>query len=156
QRAVVADFHEAACRHLRPVQPERDLVVAIVAPRHTKGQMVENPLVETVHHRQTVRCRQIHAPLPLDGGKVSLNTSLDRLQRHDASFPSSSCCNAAYCSVKPLSSAPLRLALHGNSAIPAARRGNERMPASVAGQPSLIEINGLTKRFGSFTAVNHV
>jgi gliding motility-associated transport system ATP-binding protein len=30
------------------------------------------------------------------------------------------------------------------------------MPASVAEQPLLIEINGLTKRFGSFTAVNHV
>jgi ABC-2 type transport system ATP-binding protein len=30
------------------------------------------------------------------------------------------------------------------------------MSAGVAGQPVLIEINGLTKRFGSFTAVNHV
>ena len=30
------------------------------------------------------------------------------------------------------------------------------MPASVAEQPVLIEINGLTKRFGGFTAVNHV
>jgi ABC-2 type transport system ATP-binding protein len=30
------------------------------------------------------------------------------------------------------------------------------MPASVAGQPELIEINGLTKRFGSFTAVDRV
>ena len=30
------------------------------------------------------------------------------------------------------------------------------MPASVEGQPELIEINGLTKRFGSFTAVDRV
>src|SRR5215475_11970024 len=30
------------------------------------------------------------------------------------------------------------------------------MPASLTGQPVLIEINGLTKRFGSFTAVDRV
>ncbi len=41
--------------------------------------------------------------------------------------------------------------------MPAARRGNEgRCQVSAEGQPALIEITGLTKRFGSFTAVDNI
>jgi len=46
----------------------------------------------------------------------------------------------------------------GDSVIPAARQGTtgERAGVSAEGQPVLIEIAGLTKRFGSFTAVDSV
>jgi len=42
QAVVDADFHERRRGHLRPMHPERDLVVAVAAARHHQGQMVEN------------------------------------------------------------------------------------------------------------------
>jgi ABC-2 type transport system ATP-binding protein len=58
--------------------------------------------------------------------------------------------------VKPLSSEQLRLALARDSAIPAAEGESRGETSSVTAgdQPVLIEIVGLTKRFGSFTAVD--
>ena len=35
--------------HLRPMQPEGDLVVAVGLARHRQRQMVEDALVEAVH-----------------------------------------------------------------------------------------------------------
>jgi ABC-2 type transport system ATP-binding protein len=45
-----------------------------------------------------------------------------------------------------------------NSAIPAARRKNlgEHGVSAADGEPALIQITGLTKRFGNFTAVDNV
>src|SRR5580698_9571008 len=60
--------------------------------------------------------------------------------------------------VKPSPPAALALAMARDSVIPAARQGNHwgGNRVSAEGQPVLIEIAGLTKRFGSFTAVDNV
>jgi len=62
--AVIADFHQAARRHLRPMQPERDLVIAVVLARHGEREMVEDPFAEAVRHGHPVRRRQIDPRLP--------------------------------------------------------------------------------------------
>ena len=59
------DLHERAGGHLRPVLAERDLQVAVPAPRHGQGEVVEDPLVEAVHLGEPVGRRQIDARLPL-------------------------------------------------------------------------------------------
>ena len=163
QRAIVADFHEAARGHLGPVQAERDLVVAVVVARHARGEVVEDALVEAVHHGHAMRGRQIDARLPLRGHRTSwwfrsIPTAL-------GISPGGVCRIAASCGprsirrVKPSSIHwPAALALPPNSAIPAARRKTlgECACRTADGQPALIEIDGLTKRFGSFTAVDNV
>src|SRR5580693_8458338 len=60
--------------------------------------------------------------------------------------------------VKPSPPAALALAMARDSVIPAARQGNHwgGNRVSAEGQPVLIEIAGLTKRFGAFTAVDDV
>jgi hypothetical protein len=63
-RAVIADFHQAARRHLRPVQAERDLIIAVVFAGHRQGEMVEDSLAETVRHGHPMRRRQIDPRLP--------------------------------------------------------------------------------------------
>src|SRR5262249_37075945 len=80
ERAVVAHFHEAARRHLGPMQPERDLVVAVVGAGHAQGEMVEDALVEPVHHGETMRGGEINPRLPLCRGHV--DAALDRFQKH--------------------------------------------------------------------------
>ena len=61
--AVIADFHEAACRHLGPVEAERDLVVAVVRARHAEGQVIEDALVEArASRRAGARRRDRRAP----------------------------------------------------------------------------------------------
>src|SRR3954451_16281665 len=63
-RSVIdADLHEGRGRYLRPVHPERDLVIAVAAARHHEGQMIEDAFTETVHESQPVRGRQIDARL---------------------------------------------------------------------------------------------
>ena len=64
QLAIVADLHEAARRHLGPVQAERNLVVAFAAG-HPQRQVIEDPLVEPVHHRKPVGRGEIDPRLPL-------------------------------------------------------------------------------------------
>src|SRR5207249_12305573 len=66
--------HEAARRHLGPVQAERNLVVAFAAG-HPQRQVIEDPLVEPVHHRKPVGRGEIDPRLPLcraDVAAVSL------------------------------------------------------------------------------------
>src|SRR4029077_12699799 len=80
-RAVVTDFHEAARRHLGPIEAERDLVVAVVRARHPEGQVIEDALVEAVHHAQPVRGREIDAGLPARGFEVY--ALVDGFLQHD-------------------------------------------------------------------------
>src|SRR5262249_1537376 len=61
--AIVADLHETARRDFAPVQPERDLVIAVAA-RHPQGEVIEDALVKPVHHREPVRGGEIHPRLP--------------------------------------------------------------------------------------------
>jgi hypothetical protein len=63
QAAVVADLHEAACGDFRPMQTERDLVIAIVAAGHRQRQMIEDALMETVLDREPVRRCEVDARL---------------------------------------------------------------------------------------------
>src|ERR1700730_6784747 len=81
--AVVADFHEAARGHLGPVQAERDLVIAVVGAGDAQGEVVENALVEPVHHGEPVRGGEIDPRLPLRRGYV--DAGLDRFQKHGLS-----------------------------------------------------------------------
>ena len=76
QLAVVAHFHETARRHLRPVQPERDLVIAFAAG-NPERQMIEDPLVELVHHREPVSRGEIDPRLPSRRADVA---ALDRIR----------------------------------------------------------------------------
>ena len=46
---VDADLHEGRGRHFRPMHPEWNLIVAVAAARHDQGQVVEDPLAETLH-----------------------------------------------------------------------------------------------------------
>ena len=62
-----ADLHEGRGRHLRPMHPEWDLVIAVAVARHDQRKMVENSLAETVHEGQPVRSRQIDTRLPFLG-----------------------------------------------------------------------------------------
>ena len=74
--AVVADLHEAARRHLGPVQAERDLVVAVVGAGHAEREVIEDPLVEAVHHGEPVRGREIDPRLPLRRADVDISLVL--------------------------------------------------------------------------------
>src|SRR5436305_2601415 len=69
-RAIVSDFHEAARRHLGPVEPERNLVVAIVGAGDPECQMVEDALMKVVHHAEPMRGGEIDARLPARGFEV--------------------------------------------------------------------------------------
>ena len=62
--AVVADFHEAACGDLGPVQAEGNLVVAVVGARHAQGEVIENAFIEPVHHGEAMGGGEIDARLP--------------------------------------------------------------------------------------------
>ena len=64
---VDADLHEGAGLHLRPVHAEGDLVVAVAPAGHRQGQVVEDALVEAVHHGDPVGGGEIDAGLPLAG-----------------------------------------------------------------------------------------
>ena len=79
--AVIGDFHQAASRHLGPMQSEGDLVVAVVAARHRQSEVVEDALAEPVLDRQTVRRREIDARLLLRLGDFVLVGSR-RYQSH--------------------------------------------------------------------------
>jgi len=87
---IDADLHEGRGRHLGPVHPERNLVVAIAAAGHHEGQMIEDALVEAVHEGESMRRRQIDPRLPLLGAafpeRVRRNPELhDHLPRLPAS-----------------------------------------------------------------------
>ena len=64
---VDADLHEGRGLHLRPVQAERDLVVAVGLARHRQRQVIEDALVEAVHDGDAVGGGEIDARLPLLG-----------------------------------------------------------------------------------------
>ena len=66
--AVEADLHERGRGHLRPVQAERDLEVAVPLARHGEGEVVEDPLLEPVHDRDPVGRGEVDAGLPLGLG----------------------------------------------------------------------------------------
>src|SRR5579859_4921377 len=66
--SVPADFHEAACRNLRPMQPERDLVVAVALAGNRQSQVIENAFAETMPDGKPVRGGEIDSRLPLGGG----------------------------------------------------------------------------------------
>src|SRR5205085_11437374 len=82
-RAVIADFHEAARRHLAPVQAERDLVVAVVRAGDAEGQVVEDAFVETVHHGQAMGGREIDPRLRPRG--LEVDAVFDRFLQHGRS-----------------------------------------------------------------------
>ena len=84
QGAVVADLHEAARRHLGPVEPKRDLVVAVVPAGHPHRQVIEDSLVEAVHHGKAVGRGEIDPRLPLR--QTDIDAVLDRFLKHDI-FP---------------------------------------------------------------------
>src|SRR5712672_160903 len=67
---VDADLHEGRGRDLGPMHPERNLIVAVAAARHDQGQVVEDPLAETLHEGQPVRSRKIDARLPFLGAVI--------------------------------------------------------------------------------------
>src|SRR5438067_1033714 len=69
-RAVIADFHEAACGHLGPIEAERDLVVAVARAGHAERQVIENAFVEAMHHAEPMRGREIDAGLPARGFEI--------------------------------------------------------------------------------------
>src|SRR4029077_4155766 len=62
-----ADLHQDTRRHLRPVQTERDLVIAIVLIWHGQGKMVEDALAEAVADGEAMRRCEIDPRLPLRG-----------------------------------------------------------------------------------------
>ena len=66
--AVEPNLHKAARRDLGPVQPERDLVIAVGLARDRQGQVIEDTLVEAVLDRQAVRRGEVDARLALGGG----------------------------------------------------------------------------------------
>ena len=53
--------------HLRPVHPERDLVVAVGAAGHDEGEVVEDALVEAVDDGDAVGGGEIDPGLPFLG-----------------------------------------------------------------------------------------
>jgi hypothetical protein len=67
---VDADLHEGRGLHLRPVQAERDLVVAVGLAGDDEGEVVEDALVEPVLDGHAVGGGQIDAGLPLGGAAV--------------------------------------------------------------------------------------
>src|SRR5439155_14561217 len=74
-RAVIADLHQNARRDLRPMQAERDLVVAIVPARHGQGEVVEDALAEAMADREAMRRREVDPRLPfrgIDGAPLTL------------------------------------------------------------------------------------
>ena len=71
--AVEADLHERGCGHLRPVQPERDLQVAILLARNGEGQVIEDSLLKSVHHGKPVGRGEIDAGLPFGLGVSRLS-----------------------------------------------------------------------------------
>ena len=79
--AVVADFHQAAGGHFGPVQAERNLVVAVVRAGHAEGEVVENPLIQAMHHREAMRGGEVHPRLPAHGFDIEI-LGLQRFQRH--------------------------------------------------------------------------
>src|SRR5262249_37502407 len=60
-----------------------DLVIAVVGAGNAQGEVVENALVEPVHHREPVRGGEIDPRLPLRRGYV--DARLDRFQKHGLS-----------------------------------------------------------------------
>src|SRR5262245_17951793 len=68
-RLAVVDphFHERARLHLRPMQTEGNLIVAVGLARHGQGQVIENALVQPVHHGGAMGRSQVDAGLPLLG-----------------------------------------------------------------------------------------
>src|SRR5579862_2931341 len=66
-RAVIADLHQNTRRHLRPMETERDLVIAVVPARHGQGKMVEDALAEAVADGEAVRRREVDPRLPFRG-----------------------------------------------------------------------------------------
>ena len=69
---VEPDLHERGSGHLRPVQAERDLEVAVLLARHGEGEVVEDPLLEAVHHGEPVGRGEVDAGLPLGLGVPGL------------------------------------------------------------------------------------
>jgi hypothetical protein len=58
------NFHERTRLHLRPMQAEGYLIVAIGLARHGQGQVIEDALVQAVHHGGPMGRRQVDASLP--------------------------------------------------------------------------------------------
>jgi hypothetical protein len=77
---VIAHFHQAARRHLGPIEAERDLIVAVIRARHAEGQVIEDAFVEPPHHADPVRCREIDPRLPARG--LEVDALLDGLLQH--------------------------------------------------------------------------
>src|SRR5438477_7854867 len=63
--AVIADLHQAARGHLRPMQPERDLVITVALARHGQRKMVEDAFAQAVRHGEAMRRREIDPRVPL-------------------------------------------------------------------------------------------
>ena len=70
QAVIDADLHEGRGRHLGPMHPEWNLIVAVAAARHDQGQVVEDPLAETLHEGQAMRRRKVDARLPFLGAVI--------------------------------------------------------------------------------------
>src|SRR4029450_371851 len=61
---IDTDFHERACLHLRPMQPKGNLIVAVGLTGYRQRQVIEDALVEAVHHGGPMSRGQFDAPLP--------------------------------------------------------------------------------------------
>jgi hypothetical protein len=64
QAAVIAHFDQTARGDLGPVQSKRDLQIAIVGAGHREGEVVEDPLAETLSIGKPMRCGEVDARLP--------------------------------------------------------------------------------------------
>src|SRR5262249_24609198 len=64
---INADLHEGAGAHFRPVQAERDLIVAVGLAGDRQREVVEDTFVEAMHHGKPVGGGKIDARLPFLG-----------------------------------------------------------------------------------------
>src|SRR6185437_11279869 len=64
-RAVIADLHQNAGGHLRPMEAKRDLVVAIVPARHGQREVVEDAFAEAMADGEAMGGGEIDPCLPL-------------------------------------------------------------------------------------------